>query len=96
MCEILNELDGNVSVEAGVRLQIGLKRMFSVAKDVVKVFINCNVAAVDQPKEEEMIIIYNIIDDQNLPYFRHRQNKKRVTFFTFFFAHSIVAVYIDN
>ena len=40
MCEIMNKLDGNVSVEAGVHLQIGLKRMFSVAKEVVKVFVN--------------------------------------------------------
>ena len=49
LCEIMNKLDGNVSVEAGVHLQIGLKRMFSVAKEVVKVFVNSNVAAGDQP-----------------------------------------------
>ena len=30
----------NVSVEAGVHLQIGLKRTFSVTKEVVKVFVN--------------------------------------------------------
>ena len=52
LCEILNEIGGNVCVEAGVSLQISLKRMFSVAKEVVKVFVNCNVAAVDQPKEK--------------------------------------------
>ena len=69
MCEILTELDGNVSVEAGVRLQIGLKRMFSVAKEVVKVFVNSNVAAVDQPKEEEMIIIYNVFQKLLFFYF---------------------------
>ena len=51
LCEILNKLYGNVSVEAGVCLQIGLKRMFSVAKEVVKVFVNCNVAAVSPRKK---------------------------------------------
>ena len=56
LCEILNKLYGNVSVEAGVCLQIGLKRMFSVAKEVVEVFVNSNVAAVDQPKEEENVL----------------------------------------
>ena len=55
LCQILNVIGGHVCVEAGV----------SVTKEVVKVFVNSNVAAMDQPKEEEMIIIYNIIDDQN-------------------------------
>ena len=35
MCEILNEIGGDVSVEAGVSLQNGLKRMVSVAREVV-------------------------------------------------------------
>ena len=56
LCEILNKIGGNVCVEAGVSLQISLKRMFSVAKEVVKVFVNSNVAAVDQPKEEENVL----------------------------------------
>ena len=56
LCQILNEIGGNVCVEAGVSLQIGLKRMFSIAKEVVKVFVNCNVAAVDQPKEKENVL----------------------------------------
>ena len=43
LCEILG---GNVCVEASV----------SVAKEVVKVFVNSNVAAVDQPKEEENVL----------------------------------------
>ena len=51
VCEILNEIGGNVSVEAGVSLQNSLKRMLSVAKEVVKVFVNSNVAAIDKPKE---------------------------------------------
>ena len=35
MCEILNEIGGDVSVKAGVSLQNGLKRMVSVAREVV-------------------------------------------------------------
>ena len=56
LCEILNEIGGYVCVEAVVSLQIGLKRMFSVAKEVVKVFVNSNVAAVDQPKEKDNVL----------------------------------------
>ena len=45
LCEILNELDGNVSVEAGVRLQIGLKRMFSIAS-ITFCNLLCNMGSV--------------------------------------------------
>ena len=69
MCEIQNEIGVNVCVEAGVSLQNGLKRMLSIAREVVKVFVNSNVAAVDQPKEEEMIIIYNVFQKLLFFYF---------------------------
>ena len=53
MCKNLNEIGGDMSVEAGVSMQNSLKRMVSFATEVIKVFINSNVAAVDQPKERD-------------------------------------------